>query len=38
MDVSEISRIASERALITTHRHVFGVFFWFLMPLGPAWP
>jgi adenosylcobinamide-phosphate synthase len=22
--------------LITTHRNVFGVFFWFLMPLGPA--
>lgn len=36
MDVSEISRIASEKALITTHRHVFGVFFWFLMPVGPA--
>jgi adenosylcobinamide-phosphate synthase len=36
MDASEISRIASEHALITTHRHVFGVFFWFLMPVGPA--
>lgn len=36
MDASEISRIASEQALITTHRHVFGVFFWFLMPVGPA--
>ncbi|MES2105254.1 MAG: CobD/CbiB family protein [Pseudomonadota bacterium] len=36
MDVSEISRIAVERALIATHRNVFGVFFWFLMPLGPA--
>jgi adenosylcobinamide-phosphate synthase len=36
MDVSEISRIASEKALVTTHRHVFGVFFWFLMPVGPA--
>lgn len=36
MDVNEISRIAVERALITTHRNVFGVFFWFLMPLGPA--
>jgi adenosylcobinamide-phosphate synthase len=36
MEVGEISRIAVERALITTHRHVFGVFFWFLMPLGPA--
>lgn len=36
MEVSEISRIAVEKALVTTHRHVFGVFFWFLMPLGPA--
>ena len=36
MDVSEISRIAVEKALITTHRNVFGVFFWFLMPVGPA--
>jgi adenosylcobinamide-phosphate synthase len=36
MDVNEIARIAVEKALVTTHRHVFGVFFWFLMPLGPA--
>jgi adenosylcobinamide-phosphate synthase len=36
MDVNEIARIAVERALITSHRHVFGVFFWFLMPIGPA--
>ena len=36
MDAAEISRIAVEKALVTTHRHVFGVFFWFLMPLGPA--
>jgi adenosylcobinamide-phosphate synthase len=36
MDVTEISRIAVEKALITTHRNVFGVFFWFLMPLGPT--
>jgi adenosylcobinamide-phosphate synthase len=36
MDAAEISRIAVEQALVTTHRHVFGVFFWFLMPLGPA--
>lgn len=36
LDVSEISRMAVENALITTHRNVFGVFFWFLMPLGPA--
>jgi adenosylcobinamide-phosphate synthase len=25
-----------ENALITTHRHVFGVFFWLLLPMGPA--
>ena len=25
-----------ERALVSTHRNVFGVFFWFLLPLGPA--
>jgi len=36
MDTSEIARIAVEKSLITTHRNVFGVFFWFLMPLGPA--
>jgi adenosylcobinamide-phosphate synthase len=36
LDVSEISRIAVERALISTHRNVFGVFFWFLLPMGPA--
>ncbi|MDY7579831.1 CobD/CbiB family protein [Herbaspirillum sp. RTI4] len=36
LDVSEISRLAAEKALITTHRNVFGVFFWFLIPIGPA--
>lgn len=36
MDVQEIARLAVENALITTHRHVFGVFFWLLMPFGPA--
>lgn len=36
MEVSEISRMAVETALIATHRNVFGVFFWFLMPFGPA--
>ncbi|HEY0489227.1 MAG TPA: CobD/CbiB family protein [Telluria sp.] len=36
METSEIIRIAVEKALVTTHRNVFGVFFWFLMPLGPA--
>lgn len=35
METPEIIRIAVERALVTTHRNVFGVFFWFL-PLGPA--
>lgn len=36
MEAGEISRIAVEKALITTHRNVFGVFFWFLVPIGPA--
>ena len=36
LDINEISRLAVEKALITTHRNVFGVFFWFLMPVGPA--
>ena len=36
LDVSEISRLAVEQSLIATHRNVFGVFFWFLMPVGPA--
>jgi adenosylcobinamide-phosphate synthase len=35
-DVSEISRVAVEASLVTSHRNVFGVFFWFLMPVGPA--
>ncbi|UUZ50142.1 CobD/CbiB family protein [Massilia sp. B-10] len=34
MEASEIARIAVEKSLVTTHRNVFGVFFWFLMPLG----
>jgi adenosylcobinamide-phosphate synthase len=36
MDSSEIARISVEKSLVTTHRNVFGVFFWFLMPVGPA--
>jgi adenosylcobinamide-phosphate synthase len=36
MESTEIARLAVEKSLITTHRNVFGVFFWFLMPLGPA--
>jgi adenosylcobinamide-phosphate synthase len=34
MDISEVARITVETALITTHRNVFGVFFWILTPLG----
>jgi adenosylcobinamide-phosphate synthase len=36
MEVDEVVRVAIEKALITTHRNVFGVFFWFLLPLGPT--
>jgi adenosylcobinamide-phosphate synthase len=36
MDVPEITRIAIEKALVTSHHNVFGVFFWFLLPFGPA--
>jgi adenosylcobinamide-phosphate synthase len=35
MDANEVSRVAVEKALVTTHRNVFGVFFWFLI-LGPV--
>ncbi|HWT72463.1 MAG TPA: CobD/CbiB family protein [Oxalicibacterium sp.] len=34
MDISEVARITVETALVTTHRNVFGVFFWMLTPLG----
>ena len=33
---TEVIAIALEHAILGSHRHVFGVFFWFLMPLGPA--
>lgn len=36
LDASDISRLTLEKALITSHRSVFGVFFWFLMPIGPV--
>jgi adenosylcobinamide-phosphate synthase len=36
LDAVDIARIAVEKALVTTHRNVFGVFFWFLLPVGPA--
>jgi adenosylcobinamide-phosphate synthase len=35
METSEVARVAVEKSLVTTHRNVFGVFFWFLV-LGPA--
>lgn len=35
MEADEVARIAVETALVTTHRNVFGVFFWILTPLGP---
>jgi adenosylcobinamide-phosphate synthase len=36
LDAPEIARLSVENALLTTHRHVFGVFFWLLLPIGPA--
>ncbi|MDR0934629.1 MAG: CobD/CbiB family protein [Burkholderiaceae bacterium] len=37
METPEIMRLSIERALMTSHQHVFGVFFWFMIPgLGPA--
>lgn len=36
LDAHDVARLAVERALVTTHRNVFGVFFWLLMPIGPA--
>jgi adenosylcobinamide-phosphate synthase len=36
MPVSEIVRHTLIRAVIASHRHVFGVFFWFVVPIGPA--
>jgi adenosylcobinamide-phosphate synthase len=36
MPVSEIVRHTLIRAIVAVHRHVFGVFFWFLLPFGPA--
>ncbi|WP_150698523.1 CobD/CbiB family protein [Pandoraea terrae] len=36
MPVDEVVRHTLLHAVIASHRHVFGVFFWFLMPVGPA--
>lgn len=34
--LSDICRLAIEEALVASHRHVFGVFFWFVILPGPA--
>ena len=34
--LSDICRLAIEEALIASHRHVFGVFFWFVVLPGPS--
>ncbi len=36
MDSAEITRLAIEKALISVEKDVFGIFFWFALPLGPA--
>jgi adenosylcobinamide-phosphate synthase len=36
LSVEEVSRLAIEEALIASHRHVFGVFFWFVVLPGPS--
>ena len=36
LDSHDIARLSVENALITTHRQVFGVFLWLLLPIGPA--
>ena len=36
LDSHDIARLSVENALITTHRHVFGVFLGLLLPIGPA--
>lgn len=36
LSAQEIVHIALEKGVVATHRHVFGVFFWLLLPLGPA--
>jgi adenosylcobinamide-phosphate synthase len=36
LDLSNLSRLAIEEALVASHRHVFGVFFWFVLCPGPS--
>lgn len=36
-ETPEVARLSIEHAILTFHRHVFGVFFWFMLPyVGPA--
>ena len=36
LELTEVCRLAIEEALVASHRHVFGVFFWFVLLPGPA--
>lgn len=36
LTAGQVSRYAIERALMLSHRHVFGVFFWFVLLPGPV--
>ena len=36
LSTTEVARLAIERALTVSHRHVFGVMFWFLLLPGPS--
>ncbi len=36
LDISEVSRLSIEEALMASHRHVFGVLFWFVVLPGPC--
>lgn len=36
MSARDIARLTLERAVVAAHHHVFGVFFCFLLPIGPA--
>jgi adenosylcobinamide-phosphate synthase len=38
LDAQEVARQATEHGLLLAHRHVFGVFFWFVVLPGPMGP
>jgi adenosylcobinamide-phosphate synthase len=38
MPVEEVVRVTMERGIVLSHRHVFGVFFWFVLLPGPMGP